>query len=147
MQTSHNFSLLLGEDDESDKSTMQVILNRMNYQGSFHHVPVGQEVIDWTLKKNQYRNAAHNIPDLILLDIGLPGIDGKTVLKTLRQDETAKTIPIIMMSGSISQHDYYECIALGCNAYIQKTSDLNAFTKNCQLFIEGWIQLSQQKFI
>lgn len=146
MSQPNGFSLVLGEDDQEDVRIMKRVLKSVNHHGAFTHLSIGQDVLDWTLKRNQYTDAAHPTPQLIILDIGLPGVSGVEVLKTLRQEEATKHIPIIMCSGSASQRDYHNCIALGCNAYIQKNTDLEIFTKTCQLFIEGWWYLLHQKF-
>lgn len=146
MSQSTDFSLLLGEDDFHDIRAMEMILENMKYDGTFTCLNQGEDVIDWTLKQNEYRDASHTMPDLIILDIGLPGVDGIEVLKILRTDERSKYIPILMCSGSASQRDYQECVALGCNAYIQKIADLDAFAHTCRLFIEGWWRLSRQEY-
>jgi two-component system, response regulator len=145
--TDSDFLLLLGEDDEADVILMKRILKSMDYQGQFHHISLGQELVDWVCKKGSYRDSTHPLPQLIVLDIGLPEIDGKSILKLLRQDEQARQIPIIMMSGSVSERDFHDCIALGCNGYIQKSEDLKKFIETCHYFIKGWINLSRQLFI
>ena len=141
------FNILLGEDDIFDVKVVERILSDMNFSGKYTRLSYGQEVIDWTLKQNQYKNAKHQTPDLILLDIGLPGVNGIDVLRFLRTSDDAKGIPIIICSGSSSQKDYYECINLGCNAYIQKAEDLTFFSTTIKHFVNGWMQISKQTFI
>jgi two-component system response regulator len=142
----NDFSLLLGEDDRADALIMTRVLEQMNFQGSFTHLTKGQDIIDWVLKINQYEGAKHHLPQLIILDIGLPGLNGVEILRTLRQHEQSKTIPILMCSGSCSQRDLHQCIALGSNGYIQKTEDMDVFSKTCRLFIEAWYGVTQQTF-
>nr|WP_231907505.1 hypothetical protein [Colwellia sp. PAMC 20917] len=67
-------------------------------------------------------------------------------MKTLRANAQTKAIPIIMMSGSSSRRDYDECIALGANAYIQKTSNIDKLALLFGCFVDGWIRSSSQKF-
>ncbi len=140
------FSLLLGEDDKCDVRVMEKVFEDMGYNGEYTHLALGQDVIDWTLKQNQFVDTNYAVPNLIILDIGLPGVNGIEVLKTLREDDRSKHIPILMCSGSVSQRDYYQCIALGCNAYIQKNAELDEFTRVCSLFIEAWWYVSQLKY-
>jgi len=141
-----NFSLLLGEDHQVDAHIMGRILEQMNFKGIFIHLTKGEEIVDWVLKKNSYEGATHHLPQLIILDIGLPGLSGVEILKTLREHEESKTIPILMCSGSCSQRDLKQCIALGSNAYIQKTEDIEAFSRTCRLFIDAWYSVSKQTF-
>jgi len=146
MYKSSGFSLLLGEDERYDALIIEKILKQMDYNGHYQHLPLGQDVIDWTLKRGQYKGADHPQPSLIIVDIGLPGITGIEVLETLRNEEASRHIPIIMCSGSSSQRDFHRCIAHGCNAYVQKNAELDKFFRTIQLFIEGWFHLSKQDF-
>jgi CheY-like chemotaxis protein len=141
-----NFLILLGEDDKLDVKIMERVLKTANYTGELQHISLGPHVLDWLLKKGDYSESSHKLPDLIFLDIGLPGVDGKTILKTLRNEDSTRSIPVIIMSGSVSERDYFECITLGCNAYIQKSSDLKFFTETVGYFINGWMNLSRQEF-
>lgn len=141
-----DFFILHGEDDALDVRIMGQVLKTIGYEGEYKNFPLGQDLLDYTLHRGQYKGAQNKMPDLIILDIGLPTCDGKEVLSLLRADTLTKGIPIIISSGSCSLRDYHQCIALGCNAYIQKSSDLEGFTKTCELFINGWQRLTQQNF-
>lgn len=146
MRETH-FSILHGEDDEADVETLEHILETINYSGDYQNLDLGQTVLDRLFFKNQFADDARLYPDLILLDIGLPGVSGKDILKALRADYTTQHIPVLMMSGSVSDRDFRDCIKLGCNGYIQKNEHLDTFTENCQLMIKGWIGLTQQSFV
>lgn len=134
------FEILHGEDDATDAKVMQKVLQRIKYNGTYTHVPFGHEIIDRVHDKNKPS------PDLILLDIGLPGMTGLEILAVLREDSRVMTVPVLMLSGSSSQRDLSECIAIGANGYIKKTSDHEYFSNACQDFIQGWARLSKQKF-
>lgn len=136
-----DFFILHGEDDICDVRVMSILLEKIGYTGKYHQIATGHELLDW-VKANQ----EENIPGLIILDIGLPGMDGKELLKAFRANDQTKAIPIIIMSGSSSRRDFEECIALGGNAYIQKTSDLEKLAALLECFVDGWIRSSEQKF-
>lgn len=138
--TDTDFFILHGEDDSGDARMLEVILEKVGYQGGYHHLVLGQEVVEWMTDIHK------PLPGLLLLDIGLPGIDGKEILQLLRKEPRTLGVPIIMMSGSKSLRDYQECIAMGANAYIQKTADLDSLAPICQCFIDGWKRLSSQVF-
>lgn len=69
-------------------------------------------------------------PILILLDLNMPGISGQGVLKTLKQEERTKHIPIIMLSTTDSEAEINECYALGCNLFMTKPMDYEDFAAN-----------------
>ncbi|MFK7997756.1 MAG: response regulator [Granulosicoccus sp.] len=135
-----DFSILHGEDDPADARMMGVILTKIGYNGDYRRLSLGHEVADWI-------GAASNpLPRLILLDINLPGLTGKEILRKLRADERTMSVPILMLTGSSSERDYHDCIQLGANSYIKKTSDLDAYTQICHRFIEGWARVAKQDF-
>lgn len=136
-----------GEDDIPDIEFIKRVLDTMNFNGEYHTFSIGQDIIDWALKQGKFSGASHTVPNLILLDISLPGLNGKDILKTLRADIRTMHVPIVIMSGSISERDFQECIALGCNGYIQKNESLDFVSETCQYVIKSWINLSRQTFI
>jgi CheY-like chemotaxis protein len=136
-----NFFILHGEDDDCDIRIMKRILKKIEYQGEYLNLLIGSDLLarmdDITKPK---------LPDLLILDIGLPGTNGKEILASLRQEDRTMGVPIIMMTGSNSKRDYHECISLGANAYIQKNSDSQSLELILKCYIEGFVYLSAQKF-
>ncbi len=134
------FSIMHCEDDLTDALVMQKMLQKFNYNGSYTNVSVGQEIVESLRDKN------NPLPGLILLDIGLPGMNGIEILSALRNDKRTMAVPIMMLSGSSSLRDYQLCMVTGANGYIKKTSDRDSFSKTCEGMIEGWARLSNQEF-
>jgi DNA-binding response OmpR family regulator len=81
----------------------------------------GFEVIQAVNGEEGLRKAAENIPDLIVLDIGLPKKDGFEVLETLKADSALAHIPVMMLSRLSTKEDVEQCFALGCVEYLIKT--------------------------
>ena len=134
------FYILHGEDDSTDIQFMKRMLDTIDYNGEYKNLTLGQDVIAWS-------EDTHNaLPGLIFLDIGMPGVDGKEILRKLRENERTSAVPIVIMSGSSSLRDYSECIQLGANGYIKKTSERDMFSSVCRNFIQGWAQLTKQTF-
>lgn len=133
--------ILHAEDDVCDVRMMKIILNKINFKGEYKNLSTGIELFEWI------QDRANPTPDILILDIGLPGIDGKELLTKLRKNESTCSLPIIMMSGSSSQRDYQECIALGTNAYIQKTANVDGLEHVMKCFVEGWSYLNKQTFL
>lgn len=134
------FRILHGEDDVADTRMMNAVLDKIGFSGEYENLCLGQEVIA------RLNDSEQLIPDLLILDIGLPGLNGKEILSLLRQQERTFSLPVLMLSGSSSLRDYQECIRLGANGYIKKTADAAVFTQTCRCFIEGWARLNGQDF-
>jgi CheY-like chemotaxis protein len=136
-----NFFILHGEDDDCDIRIMKRILKKIEYQGEYSNLLIGSDLLAWMDDITKPK-----LPDLLILDIGLPGTNGKEILASLRQEDRTMGVPIIMMTGSNSKRDYHECISLGANAYIQKNSDSKSLELILKCYIEGFVYLSAQKF-
>jgi CheY-like chemotaxis protein len=136
-----NFFILHGEDDDCDIRIMKRILKKIEYQGEYSNLLIGSDLLAWMDDITKPK-----LPDLLILDIGLPGTNGKEILASLRQEDRTMGVPIIMMTGSNSKRDYHECISLGANAYIQKNSDSKSIELILKCYIEGFVYLSAQKF-
>lgn len=140
MADSKNILILHGEDDLCDMRMMQIILKKIGFEGDYLNLTIGSDVEKWMM------DPSNPLPFVLLLDIGLPSIDGKELLKRFRSNERTMGVPILMMSGSSSERDYHECIALGANAYIQKSDDMEVIVPVMKSFIDGWGYLKEQKF-
>jgi CheY-like chemotaxis protein len=136
-----NFFILHGEDDDCDIRIMKRILKKIEYQGEYSNLLIGSDLLAWMDDITKPK-----LPDLLILDIGLPGTNGKEILASLRQEDRTMGVPVMMMTGSNSKRDYHECISLGANAYIQKNSDSKSLELILKCYIEGFVYLSAQKF-
>jgi CheY-like chemotaxis protein len=118
---------LLVEDNDGDMILTMEAFNGNNLAPTIFRVTDGVQAIDYMNKSGEYAHAI--TPDLILLDINLPKLDGKEVLLYIKSKDEFKTIPIIVLSTSISDNDISDCYKLGANCYINKPSELNEFIK------------------
>lgn len=81
-------------------------------------------------------------PNLILLDLNLPGTDGREVLAAIRTDQELKLIPIVMFTTSFNQKDVKFCYSQGANGYILKQMGLSALTESLHTFLRYWFEFS-----
>jgi len=117
--------VLLVEDNAAD-----VDLTREGFSTS--SVPVdlsvtmsGAEACDYIRKRGRHNSAT--TPDLILLDLNLPGIDGKAVLRELNQDAKLRRIPVTILTSSTADRDVAESYDIGANCYLVKPLDFKSF--------------------
>lgn len=86
------------------------------------------------------------LPAIVLLDLNLPGTDGRTVLNILKQDTRLHSIPVIMFSTSSSERDVAECYQLGANSYLTKPIEYAALEEKIRLTIHYWLEATTLPF-
>ena len=92
-------------------------------------------------KQGRFNNAV--TPDLILLDINLPKIDGKEVLAEIKKDKDLKVIPVVILTTSSSEQDILESYQHHANCYITKPVDFKNFTHVVNMITNFWISIVQ----
>ncbi|RSK45807.1 response regulator [Hymenobacter perfusus] len=79
------------------------------------------------------------LPAIILLDLNMPGTDGRAVLDVVKHDDALNTIPIIIFSTSSNSKDIEECYRLGANSYLTKPIDYAAMEEKVRLIVQYWL--------
>jgi len=113
--------ILLVEDDFEHLQLTKYILQRNHVPGEVFVVRDGQEAVDFLYKRNKYAGPSSPRPNLILLDLNIPRIDGKEVLRMIKQDNSLKDIPVVIVSSSNRQEDITFAEQAGASAYISKS--------------------------
>jgi CheY-like chemotaxis protein len=83
------------------------------------------------------------LPAIVLLDLNLPGTDGRAVLQILKQDPLLHSIPVIVFSTSSNQRDIEDCYRLGANSYLTKPIEYSALEEKIRLTISYWLGTSE----
>ena len=132
---------VLHVDDNADELTLtQAALDASGIPVDFQGMSDGREAMAFLRREGPYANAV--LPDLIVLDLNMPRIDGRGVLAELRADEELQTIPVVMLSDSTDNTIVRECYALGANCYITKPRDFEAFERAAKCIMEHWGKLA-----
>ena len=129
--------ILLVEDDPRDAELTILALSDHNLSNRVTHVVDGVEALEFLRFEGKFTDRDRENPDVILLDIKMPRMDGIEVLENIRKDEDLKAIPIVMLSSSREDPDLQKCYALGVNAYVVKPVDFKEFidsVKNIGVF-------------
>lgn len=137
--TSHAIEILLVEDNPGDaRLTLEAfkegrVINRLTV------VNDGVEALNYLRRQGPYANAPS--PDLILLDLNLPRMDGRQVLAEIKVDPELKTIPVVVLTTSASQDDVARAYGSHANCYIRKPVDLDQFLRVVQSIESFWLSL------
>ena len=135
----NTFTILSIEDNEPDFVILERALNRIeDLTLKIINITSGEKALEFMYKKGEYKSSP--TPNLILLDINLPLIDGKEILKTLKNDKKYKVIPIIMFSTSDYSSDIEESYRLHANSYITKTFDIKELFRKISHIGEYWLK-------
>ena len=117
--------VLLVEDNPGDADLTRDTLADSRIRLDITVVVDGVEAIDFLLRRGRHAEAL--TPDLIILDLNLPGMDGRAVLAEARRHQHLRSIPVVILTSSDAERDVVQTYALGANCYITKPVDLAAF--------------------
>lgn len=129
--------ILVVEDSMADFQTMQRLFKKAEIGNPVQHCETGQEAIDY-LKSSEADGAGENRPGLILLDLNLPGINGREILKQIKNSDNLRSIPVVVFTTSDSEKDINECYQQGANSYITKPVDLDRFREVIDTIKSYW---------
>jgi chemotaxis family two-component system response regulator Rcp1 len=133
-----SIQILLVEDNEGDIVLTLEALQDAKITNEVSVVRDGAEAIDFLYAR---KSVPHLLPDLILLDINLPKIDGKEVLQTIKTDEKLRKIPVVMLTTSSSELDVTESYNNHANCFITKPVDLDKFFEVVKVIEDFWITI------
>ncbi len=141
MQTFKPVQILLVEDNPDDVEITKRALARSRVANDLHVVRDGQEALDFVFQRGA--SAAAPRPDLILLDVNLPRVNGMEVLQAIRQDDRTTVIPVIMLTASDREEDVVKSYRLGSNTYIQKPVEFAKFLAALDVLGQYWIVIAK----
>jgi chemotaxis family two-component system response regulator Rcp1 len=135
--TGRPVEVLLVEDSPGDIRLTQEAFRFANIAIRLHVVCDGVEALDFLNQVGPHVGATR--PDLILLDLNLPKMDGREVLARIKADATLKSIPVVILTTSASQTDIVESYKLQANCYLSKPVELDAFESLVVSINDFWL--------
>lgn len=129
--------VLVVEDNPADLRLLQEAFRDLDVSHKIFPVQDGEDALDFLYRRNKHSDKPR--PDLILLDINLPKVDGHKVLETLKSEPDLKRIPVIMLTNSGSDSDVLKAYDHHANAYIQKPTDMSDFFTIVQRVEHFWL--------
>ncbi|WP_315862226.1 response regulator [Halomicronema hongdechloris] len=129
--------VLLIEDDPGDVYLTQEALDTSRLAIDLQVVEDGNLALDYVYQRGDYTDAER--PDLILLDLSLPGCNGEEVLAKIKQDQDLKRIPVVVLTASKLDEDILQSYRLGANCYIPKPVGLDQFLEIIHSLEDFWL--------
>lgn len=130
--------ILLAEDSPSDAGLTLEALKRSTVATNAHHVSDGVELFAFLRRQDQFSSAPR--PDLILLDLNMPRMDGHEVLTELLKDDHLRSIPVIVLTTSDSEEDVVSAYQRKASCYIRKPVGLDGFLQAMREIDAFWLQ-------
>lgn len=139
-----NKTILLVEDNESDVELAMRALVKENIATDIIVASDGQEALDYMFGTGKYegRDIA-KMPDLVLIDLQLPLIDGTETIRRIRADERTRRQVIVVLTSSLEKTDLINCYDLGVNSYIRKPVDFAKFTETLKCLDKYWLSINE----
>lgn len=129
--------VLLVEDSPGDVRLTREALRDANMSLELHVVSDGVEAMSYLHREGEHANAPR--PDLILLDLNLPRMDGREVLGLIKADDALRTIPTIILTTSEAEADIVKSYQLRANSYLSKPVELDRFESLVKSINEFWL--------
>ncbi len=136
--------ILLIEDNSDDEILTMRALDAAAIKADIDVVHDGAEALDYLLGRGPCRDRdRHVLPQLILLDLKLPKIDGLQVVRQVKETEATRLIPIVVLTTSDENTDICRSYQYGANSYVRKPVDFNRFQEAIRQISRYWLQLNE----
>lgn len=135
-------TILMADDDPDDRQLTKEALEEGRLINDIRFVDNGEELLEYLRKQGKYAPPADPPrPGLILLDLNMPRMDGRTVLKEIKSDPLLRTIPVVVLTTSKADEDVYRSYDLGVNSYIVKPVTFEALVDILQTLEKYWFEI------
>lgn len=134
--------ILIVEDSPEDFEATRRALRKSRLGNGVYHCADGDEALDFLHHRGKYADlASAPRPSMILLDLNLPGTDGREVLAEIKQDPQLRNIPVVVLTTSTDPRDIESCYEVGANSYVQKPVDLEGLVHGLERLQDYWFEI------
>ncbi len=137
LQILNSVEILLIEDSPSDANLTIKSFEQAKITNCLHWMEDGETAMAYLRQQGEYAHASR--PDLIVLDLNLPGMDGREILAEIKADPDLKRIPVVILTTSTNEKDVLQSYDLNANCYVTKPFDVRQFMQVVQLIGEFWL--------
>lgn len=143
IDNNHTQSILLVEDSEDDFEATSRAFRKTNLFNPIVWVSSGEEALRYLHREGEYAGPnSPELPGLILLDLNMPGMDGRRVLHNIKASPDLKSIPVVILTTSSDERDIRNCYADGASTYIPKPVSFNGLIEAIKSLKEYWFEIA-----
>lgn len=143
MQSARPQIILVVEDSDDDYFATARAFKKAGLANPVRRCTNGDQALDYLLRRGDYADAQQSPrPGMVLLDLNLPGTDGREVLRVLKREPHLAAIPVIVLTTSNAPQDIERCYACGANSYMQKPVDLHGFVLAMTRLKQYWFEVA-----
>ncbi len=136
------FDILLVEDEPADAHMVRTAINESKVYCNLYHVMDGLDALDFLRHESErYKNAPK--PDLILLDLNMPRMNGKEFLAAVKADENLASIPVVVLAASDTERDINASYKLQASGFVIKPVDMAQFINAMRQVVGYWLTLTR----
>ena len=136
--------MLLVEDNEDDIELTLRALKKNRLENELVIVRDGAEALEYLFRTGRHASREDDMPEVVLLDLKLPGLNGLEVLQRIRADARTKMLPVVILTSSSEDKDMVESYRLGANSYVQKPIDFADFLEATRQLGMYWLVLNRR---
>jgi chemotaxis family two-component system response regulator Rcp1 len=138
------FHILLVEDSRADVKIIERALREGNLEHRLTVIPDGRLALDYLMSLVDGETAGKYEPDLILLDLNLPGLDGCQVLQRIKAAPDLRAIPVVVLTTSHREEDIVRTLQAGANTYIPKPEDYPSYRRLVETISHYWVETASR---
>lgn len=128
--------ILIVDDSPDDVEATKRAFTRANLRNRIHHAESGEVALKFLNGDEKQK------PGIILLDLNMPGLDGRKTLEIIKNTQNLKSIPVVILTTSSDERDVQACYELGANTYIQKPVDFDGLIAAIRRLKEYWFEIA-----
>jgi len=136
-------SILVCDDDEDDRMLTRQALEDAHISNTVRFVEDGEQLLDYLYQRGPFSGETGEAPrpGLILLDLNMPKLDGREALKTIKEDDTLRDIPVVVLSTSRLDEDIARSYQLGVNSFITKPVTFSGLVEAMNVLGRYWLEI------
>jgi len=136
-------SILLVEDNQDDYEATCRAFKKANLCNPIVWCKSGRDALDFMKQAGAYKDANKGSrPGLVLLDLNMPGMDGRKTLDVIKQDDSLKLIPVVILTTSADERDIDACYQMGANTYVQKPVSFDGLIEAIKRLKAYWFEIA-----